>query len=219
MCGPIVVSYSLPLGSRKLSEQFLSHIFYNLGRIITYTLLGAIAGLLGGTVGFIGHLAGFENVAAIFAGVLMVIAGVVMLDLIPNKRLQRFNPLVYTSRLLKPLGSRISSPSIASKFSLGLMLGFMPCGLIYAALLKSVASGEPVAGALTMTAFGLGTSFSLLSIGIFSSAFSLKLSRWGTKLAAVSVLMLGLFLVYRGAVPMMMNSHAQESEAPACHGH
>jgi sulfite exporter TauE/SafE len=217
MCGPIVLSYSLPLGSRKFSHQISAHLFYNIGRILTYTLLGAVAGLFGGTVGFIGQLAGYENVAAIAAGVLMVVAGVLMLDLAPSKRLQRFNPLLYTSRLLKPLGGRISSTSVGSKFSLGVMLGFLPCGLIYAALLKSVATGTMFAGAITMTAFGLGTAASLLSIGIFSAAFSFKLSRWGSRLAAVSVLLLGLFLVSRGVMPMVATGPQGQDAVPACH--
>lgn len=218
MCGPIVLSYSLPLGPHGFGRQMAGHAFYNLGRILTYTVLGGVAGLFGGTVGFIGNLAGIENVAAIAAGVLMVVAGVIMLDLVPSRRLQKFNPLLYTSRFLKPLGSRISSPSVGSKFSLGLLLGFMPCGLIYAALLKSVSTGTVFAGALTMTAFGLGTSASLLGIGIFSSAFSLRLSRWGSRLAAVSVLLLGLFLVTRGVMPMMRGQAPQSEEAvPECH--
>ena len=219
MCGPIVLSYSLPLGSRSLPQQLSAHLFYNFGRILTYSLLGALAGLFGNTVGFVGQLAGYENVAAVVAGVLMVAAGILMLDLLPSKRLQKFNPLLYTSRLLKPLGSRISSPSIGSKFSLGLMLGFMPCGLIYAALLKSMATGTMFAGAITMTAFGLGTSASLLAIGIFSSAFSVKFSRWGSRLAAVSVLVLGIFLVSRGVIPMMASGAHDDKAVPMHHHH
>jgi len=216
MCGPIVLSYSLPLGSRKFSKQISAHLFYNLGRILTYSMLGAIAGLFGGTVGFLGNLAGFENVAAIVSGALMIVAGVLMLDLVPSKKLQKFNPLIYTSRFLKPLGSRISSPSAVSKFSLGLMLGFMPCGLIYAALFKAMSTGTIFAGALTMIAFGLGTAASLLGIGILSSALNLKIARYGNRLAAVSVLLLGLFLVGRGVMPLITSAQAVE-EVPACH--
>ncbi len=216
MCGPIVLSYSLPLGSKKIGAQFLAHIAYNLGRILTYSALGSIAGLLGGSVGFIGELAGFQNVAAIFAGVLMILAAILMLDLIPSGRLQRFNPLLYTARFLRPLGSRFSSTSIASKFTLGLFLGFLPCGLIYAALLKSIATGTALAGALTMAAFGLGTAASLLAIGIFSSALSLKLSRWGSRMAAVSVLLLGIFMVTRGVMPMAAAQPKTDNGVPEC---
>lgn len=216
MCGPIVLSYSLPLGSKKLGSQVFAHLAYNFGRILTYSLLGAIAGFFGGTVGFIGELAGFQNVAAIFAGVLMVFAGIVMLDLIPSKRLQRFNPLLHTSRFLRPLGSRFSSSSVGSKFTLGLVLGFLPCGLIYAALLKSISTGTVFAGALTMTAFGLGTAASLLAIGIFSSALSLKLSRWGSRVAAVSVLLLGVLMVSRGVMPLAAAQPKADNGAPEC---
>lgn len=220
MCGPLVVSYSLPLGGRSWSQQAFAHLAYNGGRIITYSVLGAVAGILGGTVGFVGQLAGVENLLAIATGVLMIAAGVLMLDLVPGRKLQKFNPLRYTSKLLKPLGGRISSGSPAAKFSLGLMLGFMPCGLIYAALIKSMATGTVIAGAMTMTAFGLGTAISLLGVGMFSSAFSVKLGRWGNRLAAISVLLLGLMLVYRGVMPMMRDhaAAATETEAvPACH--
>lgn len=216
MCGPLVLSYSLPLGAKKFSEQATAHVFYNAGRILTYALLGGAAGLAGGTVGFIGSLAGFENVAAIVAGAMMVIAGVIMLDLIPSKRLQKFNPLLYTSRFLRPLSRLFSSTAVGSKFPLGIALGFLPCGLIYAALLKAMATGTVFAGAMTMTAFGLGTAVSLLGIGIFSSAFSVRLSRWGSKLAAVSVLLLGLFMVSRGVMPMMKTPTATEP-VPECH--
>lgn len=217
MCGPVVMAYSLPLGSRSFWKQWLAHLAYNGGRILTYSFLGAVAGLFGGTVGFIGKLAGYENIAAISAGVLMFFAGIIMLDLIPSRKLQKFNPLLYTSRFLKPLAKPISSSSVRSKFSLGLMLGFLPCGLIYAALLKALATGTVFAGSLTMMAFGLGTAFSLLAIGFFSSAFSLKLSRWGSRLAAVSVLLLGLFLVSRGVMPLISASQTTENAVPVCH--
>ncbi|MBX7172278.1 MAG: sulfite exporter TauE/SafE family protein [Pyrinomonadaceae bacterium] len=217
MCGPIVLAYSLPLGSRKFSGQLVAHLAYNFGRIITYTFLGAIAGFLGTTIGFVGQLAGIENIVAIVAGVLMVFAGLLMLDLLPSKGLQKYNPLLYTTKFLKPLGSKITSSNISSKFMLGLILGYLPCGLIYAALLKSMATGSITAGALTMTAFGLGTAFSLLAIGIFSSAFNLKLSGWGSRLASICVLVLGLLLVYRGVMPITAAYSNKDENIPACH--
>jgi len=219
MCGPLVVSFSLPLSRNTSSQQVFAHLSYNLGRIATYSFLGAVAGLTGHTFGLVGKLAGVENIVAIVAGALMIIAGLLMLDLLPHKFLQRFDLLRYTSRFLKPLGSRISSPTIPSKFTLGLMLGFLPCGLIYAALLKAMATGTVLAGALTMTAFGFGTVSALMAIGIFSAAFSLKLARlnaggWGSRATAVSVALLGAFLIWRGLMPLLM---APAAGAASCH--
>lgn len=203
MCGPIVLSYSLPLGKRTRRQQFFAHLSYNAGRILTYTVLGLLAGMAGGTIGFLGKLAGLGNIAAIIGGALMVVAGLFMLDFIPSQTLQRFDPLKSLSRWLKPIGRRISSPTILSKFTLGMMLGLLPCGLIYAALLRAIATGDMFAGALTMLAFGLGTASALFVLGMFSSVLSLRLGRWGTRLAAVSVTLLGAFLVWRGVMPLL----------------
>lgn len=217
MCGPVVVSFSLSLSHRTASQRAFAHLSYNVGRVVTYSLLGAVAGLTGQAFDLAGHLAGVENIVAIVAGALMIIAGLIMLDLLPHRFLQRFDPLRYTSRFLRPLGNRISSPTVASKFVLGLMLGFLPCGLIYAALLKAMATGTAFAGSLTMMAFGFGTTGALFALGVLSSAFSLKLARlnasgWGSRLTAISVTLLGAFLVWRGLMPMLATT-----EAAVCH--
>ncbi len=219
MCGPVVVSFSLSLSHRTASQQMFAHLSYNLGRIVTYGLLGALAGLTGQFFDLVGKLAGIENIVAIVAGALMILAGLLMLDLVPHRFLQRFDPLRYTSQFLKPLGSRISSPTVASKFALGLMLGFLPCGLIYAALLKAMATGTALAGLLTMMAFGFGTAGALFALGVVSSAFSLKLARlnasgWGSRLTAISVALLGVFLVWRGLMPLLAMT---TTEAASCH--
>ncbi|MFN0112796.1 MAG: sulfite exporter TauE/SafE family protein [Blastocatellia bacterium] len=213
MCGPVVVSFSLSSSHRTASQQVATHLAYNVGRVVTYSLLGAVAGLTGQVFDLAGHLAGVENVVAIFAGALMIVAGLLMLDLLPHRWLQRFDPLRHTTKFLRPLGSRIASPTVGSKFVLGLMLGFLPCGLIYAALLKAMAAGAPLAGSLTMMAFGLGTVSALFALGVFSSAFSLKLARlnasgWGSRLTAISVALLGAILVWRGVMPLMSTTGA-----------
>lgn len=219
MCGPVVVSFSLSLSHRKASQQAFAHLAYNVGRVVTYGLLGAVAGLTGQVFDLAGKLAGVENIVAIVAGALMILAGLLMLDLLPHRFLKRFDPLLYASQFLKPLGKRISSPTIASKFALGLMLGFLPCGLIYAALLKAMATGTALAGSLTMMAFGLGTTGALFALGVVSSAFSLKLARlnasgWGSRLTAISVALLGAVLIWRGVMPLL---HATTTQAASCH--
>lgn len=219
MCGPVVLSYSLSLSQRASNLQMLAHLSYNVGRIITYAALGAVAGLTGQSIGLVGRLAGMENVAALVAGGLMVVAGLLMLDWLPHTGFSRFDPLRHLSRLFKPIGRRIASPGIAGKFSLGLMMGFLPCGLIYAALFKAMATGGALAGAATMAAFGLGTAGALFVLGMFSSTVSLKLGRWGSRLAAVSVALLGVTLLWRGMMGhgMLPMSSAHGTEQTHCH--
>lgn len=215
MCGPIVVAYSLPLSVQGPGRQLGAHLSYNAGRILTYSLLGGLAGLAGRSLDFVGSLAGIENITAIVAGVLMVVTGLLMLDLIPRIGTPNVDPLLFLSRFLKPIGKNISSETPFSKFMLGATLGFLPCGLIYAALLKSMAAGTAIAGALTMMAFGLGTAGSLLLIGMFSASIRLRLGRWGGRLAAVSVSLIGVFLVWRGIMAVM----ASPAGDPSAHCH
>jgi sulfite exporter TauE/SafE len=87
-----------------------------------------------------------------------------------------------------------------SKFTLGLLMGFLPCGLVYAALMKALGAATPLGGALTMLAFGLGTSVALVVVGLGSSAATRKLARWGTTISAITVLAMGVLLIVRGAM-------------------
>ena len=136
MCGPIVLTYSVAANTAAARRSLLGlHLAYNAGRTVTYMLLGALAGLAGGAMGFVGRLAGFENTAAIVAGVAMVLTGLVLLRF---RRLKSWRGFALPSRFLRPVGKLISSRSAASKFALGLLMGFLPCGLIYAALMKAM---------------------------------------------------------------------------------
>jgi len=84
------------------------------------------------------------------------------------------------------------------------MLGFLPCGLIYAALMKSLSAGSAFGGALNMLAFGLGTAASLLAIGLLSTSFRFSLARWGSQIAATAVILMGAVLLWRASGPAIL---------------
>src|SRR5258708_974931 len=169
MCGPIVLTYSVAANSGGARRSLLGlPLAYNAGRTLTYMLLGALAGLAGGTMGFVGHLAGFENVAAIVAGVAMMIVGLTLLGLSPGMKAWRGFAL--PSRMLKPAGKLISSQSTASKFTLGLLVGFLPCGLLYAALIKAIGVATPLARPFTLLPFAPAQFFPLFPFHPPSSA-------------------------------------------------
>jgi uncharacterized protein len=235
MCGPIVLSYSVALGESlkpeslkreslkreslkaesskrgsAISPLLRNHLAYNAGRILTYSLLGAAAGVAGGTLGLLGRLAGFSHILALVSGGLMIVVGVSLFGIIPSRLLG--NSLFrIPSLFLQRVGKLLSAPGSGKRFFLGLALGFLPCGLIYAALLKAMATGSAFAGAANMLAFGLGTAGSLLALGMFSSAIRMRLNRWGSQVAAVGVTLMGLFLLWRGSLPtmtlLMMGGH------------
>jgi sulfite exporter TauE/SafE len=222
MCGPIVLSYSLgggnsgaPGAAGKTRYFALGHLAYNAGRIITYSALGALAGLAGGTMGMLGRLAGASSVAAMVGGGLMIVAGLFMLDIIPSRALAGILIFRLTSGFMRRVGGLLSTPGVGKRFLLGLALGFLPCGLIYAALLRSLATGSALWGAAAMMAFGLGTAGALIALGLFSSAIRWRLNCWGNRLAAAGVILMGILLFWRGAMPgmLMAGMHA----AHCCH--
>jgi len=218
MCGPIVLSYSVAVSQLQkeysaVSPLFRNHLAYNAGRILTYSALGAVAGVAGGAMGLLGRLAGFTHFLAIVAGALMIVVGIFMLGVIPSSMLT--NRLFHVpSSLFRRVGKLLSARGSGNRFLLGLALGFLPCGLIYAALLKAMATGSAFAGAVTMLAFGLGTAGALLALGMFSSAIRMRLNRWGSQLAAAGVTLMGILLLWRGSMSgmLMMGSHMH-----ACH--
>jgi sulfite exporter TauE/SafE len=181
MCGPI----ALVVGKGWPAIQ------YHAGRIVTYMFLGLLAGRAGKALMFLG------GTATVIAGAAMLVAGLLMTGVARSKDLitirvgGRFSRL--TGGLLRAGRNR---------FLLGLALGFLPCGLVYAALLKAMHAAGPVAGALTMLAFGAGTSAALLAVGC-GAAFC---GRWMQRLAPVSVMIAGAVLVWRGL------------SGPHCHG-
>ena len=207
MCGPIVLAYSM-----ANRGSAVSHLCYNLGRIATYSLLGAAAGAAGGAVGLLGRLAGVERTATLVAGALMVVAAALMSGMLPKSGLiaiDRFGPSRFFSRITSTL---MMSSRPASKLVLGLLMGFLPCGLLYAALLQAASTGNAAAGALAMACFGAGTALALLAIGVFSTAIGARLGRWTGVLTTLSVFLMGVLLLWRGILP-------PPPATPGCHGH
>jgi sulfite exporter TauE/SafE len=205
MCGPIVLSYSMAGRSSPAG-----HLCYNAGRIATYSLLGAAAGGAGGAMGLLGRLAGIQQAASLIAGCLMLLAGVLLSGAVPAQSLVRIDRLGLSRLYCRTAGKLMLSTSPFAKLALGLALGFLPCGLLYAALLKAMATGSAAAGAFSMAAFGLGTAGALLAIGIFSSTLKRGLGRWSGLLSAASVAAMGLFLIWRGVAARVpaMSCHA-----------
>ena len=192
MCGPIVLAYSLPLGH---AQAVRAHLQYNTGRILTYAAVGALAGAAGPGIGIVGRMAGLAAGTRVLAGAMMIVAGIASWSRLPTKGLVSIQ---------KSAGRRLVAPG--GKFTLGLTLGFLPCGMVYAALLKAVDTGSAAGGAATMLAFGLGTAAALLALGFASSLAGFRLGRWSTRVAAVSVMAAGVVLIWRGLT------------VPICHG-
>ena len=117
---------------------------------------------------------------------LMIVAGMIMAGAAPRRALIQIERLGAPRLYSRTVGRLIRSQSTSGRLALGTAMGFLPCGLLYAALLKSVASGSALAGALSMLAFGFGTAVSLLALGLFSTAIRPRLGRWSRAVTAMS---------------------------------
>jgi sulfite exporter TauE/SafE len=195
MCGAIVLAYSMPsAGAVAVSRNpLILHAAYNIGRVLSYALLGAIVGMVGIT------LSGFERVSevvAIVSGTIMILAGLAMLGIVPlPTKLSFGGNSVGVGRLH---GALIREKSFLSKLSLGFLTPVLPCGLLYAMLAKAAAAGSAMNGAMTMAVFGVGMAPSLMLLGGFTSFFSARVRKGAEMVAAVTIILMGVTLVLRG---------------------
>jgi sulfite exporter TauE/SafE len=134
----------------------------------------------------------------------MLLAGLLMIGALRRPSFIQIAPArAITGRAAKLL----TNPAVAARVRLGALMGFLPCGLVYVALMKAMAPGEMLAGAASMAAFGVGTAGPLILLGAFSSYLARPLARYGATLTAASVTVMGLFLLVRGLMPVTMAGH------------
>lgn len=191
MCGPIALS--LPVQDKSQYARFLAILIYNLGRIITYSALGALFGLLG--QGF--AIFGLQQILSIVLGVIILLS-----VLLPGDLFAQFS---FTSKLhqlfskLKiSLGNLFQNRSIKALFYIGLLNGLLPCGLIYMAITGALASGSVLSGTLFMALFGLGTVPAMFSVAWFGNLISVKFRLGITKAMPYVVSVMAVLLILRG---------------------
>jgi sulfite exporter TauE/SafE len=153
--------------------------------------------LAGGRLIALGRLAGIERAAAVFSGASLIVAGILLSGVLRKNKLIQIGGTL--PRGFSKLAARLlTSTGAATKFALGAVMGFLPCGLIYAALLKSIDGGSPAQGALSMLAFAAGTTPALFSAGLFSTALARPFGRYANTLATLAVFAMGVALLWRG---------------------
>jgi len=181
MCGPLTVAFSLSHQQKtpKWQQQLYFHTLLNLGRIVSYALVGAGIGALGSVLLASGQMAGIgsdlRRWMAIFTGILLIWFGLRQIkpDFLP--RLPVLHPLTQGSWHNR-LSAGMMKLSLQSRWwtpaSLGLIWGLIPCGFLYAAQIKAAETGNLWSGAATMLAFGLGTLPTMLGVGVSTSLVS-----------------------------------------------
>ena len=197
MCGGIVgaLTFGLPAETRERPLRLLPYLLaYNLARITSYTVAGAIAG----TVGLLGlSLVPMQQAQLVLlgiAGLFMVMMGLYVGGWwFGLTRIERAGSRLW--RFIEPVGRRLMPVrSPAQAFGLGLVWGWLPCGLVYSVLIWALSAGGPLAGALLMLGFGLGTLPNLLAMGAFAAQLSAFVRRqWVRRVAGGMVIAFGVY--------------------------
>lgn len=200
MCGGINLSQCIP---RKEAENESSRLaafqpafLYNLGRVLSYTVIGFLLGLIGMLIGGdsgTGLSALAQGILKIIAGIFMVISGINMLGIFPW--LRRFSLRIPAFRSVKNGSKKAVNKG---PFVVGLLNGLMPCGPLQSMQIVALASGNPLAGALSMLLFSLGTVPLMLGLGSLVSALGRKFSQKVMSIGAVLVVVLGLAMLSQG---------------------
>ena len=215
MCGPIALM--LPVDRNNPAKKTTQIITYHLGRLTAYGTIGLIFGLLG--KGF--FLAGIQQQLSIFIGIAMII-----IVLVPEKIFAKYNfskPVFkLISKIKTTLGSQFKNKSYKSLYTIGLLNGFLPCGMVYVALFGAIAMQSASYGVLYMILFGLGTVPLMSSVVYLNSFLTLSFRNKIQKAIPYVAILIGILFILRGlglgipyVSPTNMSLFVQEN--PNCH--
>jgi sulfite exporter TauE/SafE len=201
MCGGIVSSLTFGLPQNKqqqISSMIPFQLAYNLGRITSYVVAGAIMGGMGMLLAQLMPINIAQRMLLVLAGIFMILLGFYLsgwwmvltrVERIGSHLWQRLEPI---SRRLLP----VQSPRQA--LIIGIIWGWIPCGLVYSMLITAVSSGSAWGGAGLMLAFALGTLPNLLAMSMLAGAVA-RLARSSTArtIAGISVILFGLYSLWQ----------------------
>ncbi len=215
MCGPITVAFSLSQKQDNHKGLPLGfHILLNLGRIVSYALVGAGIGALGSVVVAGGQLAGvgsgLRQWMAILTGVMLIWFGLVQIkpDFLP--RLPLLHPITgkLHQRLSAAMTKLSAKPHWWTPALLGGVWGLFPCGFLYAAQIKATETGNLWMGAATMLAFGLGTMPMMVGVGVSASKLSADKRSQLFRLGGWVTITIGILTLLRTDAMVDYTSHA-----------
>jgi len=196
MCAGISGLFAVRSEASVLRNKMPLALAYNAGRIISYIGLGTVVAVFGSAI-----VAAIPNIAGpvrLLSGIVIVLIG---LQIAFNWRiLQPIEQLgVHVWRRVSPAAQNLLPvTTIPRSLGLGLLWGLLPCGLVYSMLILAAATADPVAGALTMAAFGIGTTPAMLVTGLGALQLSRVLAKRSARLSA------GLLIVLVGLLTLAM---------------
>ena len=197
MCGGIVCALSVSGRQRPAGLAF--NLLYNLGRLLIYGAIGLLVGWLGSALAYTQNFAAVTRTALVVSDLFIILVGLGTAGAFSRfnvMKLESAGPIRYLTRAVAPL-IRLS-PALRA-LPIGLLMGFLPCGFLYAMFITAAQSAAPFTGALIMLAFGAGTAPALLLFGSAAHWLSARARGWMLRGAGLMVLAMGLYNLYRHA--------------------
>ena len=206
MCGPLALS--LPLNNESRAGRILSISLYNLGRAVTYFLMGLLFGAIGSSL----FLTGYQQALTIIIGALILVV-----LLFGNRLSARVGILnKFHNRVKVLLGKLLrQEKNIFSYFVIGLINGLLPCGLVYFAIASAIATGSVLGGGVLMLAFGLGTIPLMFGMMVAGRYISVTVRQKMRKLVPVFVGVMACLMILRGLglnIPMVSPGFSQNEK-------
>lgn len=210
MCAGISGLFAVNAEIGTLKRQLPMAIAYNTGRVLTYALLGAVVATFGGAL--VEAKPTLARPILLITGTVIILIG---LQVAFNWRLlspiEKMGALLW--KQLAPIAKHfVPVNSLPRALGLGLLWGWLPCGLVYSVLLIAATSAVPLAGAATMLAFGIGTMPAMVLTGVGTAQLSAFMRRRGARLG------LGLVIVALGVLTIMMPVSRWLMAGPPHHG-
>lgn len=195
MCGAFV-AFAVAGDERVMVSRTALNAAYNLGRLVTYVMLGAMAGSLGAALDFGGSIVGVQRAAAIVAGALMIGFGVLAILRSSGVKIARM-PLPGMLHRIVAAGHRIAFelPPLTRSLVVGLLTTMLPCGWLYAFAITAAGTASPMLGALTMAVFWLGTLPVLIGVGLGVQTLSGALRARLPLMTSLLIVMVGVWTV------------------------
>ena len=214
MCGPIVATYSLnlrPLSPVSRGYAYLPHLFYNIGRITTYSIIGGIMGLTGSFAGVVQTIERFQNITMAGIGALMIFMGLAATGWFSFNRggKSAAGPNGLTAALSSAVNRMIAfiseTHTSGSFYAIGMATGFIPCGLLYTAYIAAAGAGAGstsqaegfLKGMLMLFLFGIGTAPSLFLIGRIAALKGEWIRKRFYRISSLFMIIIGAVLIFR----------------------
>ncbi len=210
MCGPLALS--LPINNLSSVRKFFSISLYNLGRAISYTSMGIVFGIIGQSFSFFK----IQQWLSIIAGVTILL--VFAINKWGNPTTNSWNR--FSQSLKIKLGTYLKSEKATITYlTIGILNGFLPCGLVYLALATSLATGSILYSGLLMFAFGLGTLPVMALTMFFGKFISQNIRGKLNSMMPYFIMLVAVLLIVRGlnlGIPYVSPTHEKE-KVNSCH--